>query len=102
MNFSMATFQDGRTLSPMVDGIELLAINEAISEIVEAYKAQLMPADPFGDALHLEIAFYHRCDFVVNWNCRHLANANKFGHIRRVNGMLGFCSHARNTARIAR
>lgn len=23
------------------------------------------------------------------WNCKHLANANKFGHIRRVNGLLG-------------
>ena len=28
-------------------------------------------------------------DFLVTWNCRHLANANKFGHIRRVNTMLG-------------
>jgi len=26
---------------------------------------------------------------VVTWNCQHLANANKFGHIRRVNTMLG-------------
>jgi hypothetical protein len=31
----------------------------------------------------------HRCDFLVTWNCRHLANANKFGHIRRVNTLLG-------------
>ena len=27
--------------------------------------------------------------FPVTWNCRNIANANKFGHIRRVNGMLG-------------
>ncbi|HEV8578893.1 MAG TPA: hypothetical protein VGX68_07375 [Thermoanaerobaculia bacterium] len=26
---------------------------------------------------------------LAHWNCRHLANANKFGHIRRVNTMLG-------------
>jgi hypothetical protein len=26
---------------------------------------------------------------LVTWNCQHLANARKFGHIRRVNGMLG-------------
>jgi len=24
----------------------------------------------------------------VTWNCAHLANANKAGHIRRVNAML--------------
>jgi hypothetical protein len=27
---------------------------------------------------------------LVTWNCRHLANANKAGHIRRVNALLGF------------
>ncbi len=46
-------------------------------------------ADPAGDALHLALASYHKCDFLVTWNCRHLANANKFGHIRRVNSLLG-------------
>jgi hypothetical protein len=39
--------------------------------------------------LHLALASYHKCDFLLTWNCRHLANANKFGHIRRVNTMLG-------------
>jgi hypothetical protein len=37
----------------------------------------------------LALASYHKCDFLVTWNCAHLANANKFGHIRRVNAMLG-------------
>ena len=48
-----------------------------------------MPANPTGDALHLALASYHKCEFLVTWNCVHLANANKFGHIRRVNTMLG-------------
>jgi len=48
-----------------------------------------MPSDPFGDALHLALASYHRCDFLVTWNCLHLANANKLGPIRRINGILG-------------
>ena len=62
----------------------------SVVEIVEAYiHHKVMPADPAGDALHLALASYHRCDFLVTWNCKHLANANKFGHIRRVNGLLG-------------
>ena len=74
----------------MLDDIELLSIDDAIAEIVDAYaKHKLMPKDPFGDALHLALASYHRCDFLVTWNCQHLANAKKFGHIRRVNGILG-------------
>ena len=48
-----------------------------------------MPRDPKGDALHLAVASYHRCDFLATWNCRHLANPNKFSHVRRVNSMLG-------------
>jgi hypothetical protein len=48
-----------------------------------------MPKYPLGDALHLAIASYYKCDFLLTWNCRHLANANKFGHIRQVNVMLG-------------
>ena len=48
----------------------------------------------FAAALHLALASYHRCDFLVTWNCNHLANANKFGHIRRVNTLLGLFNPA--------
>jgi hypothetical protein len=35
------------------------------------------------------VASFHKCDFLVTWNCCHLANANKFGHIRQINTLLG-------------
>ena len=74
----------------MLDTIEMLELDDPVFEIVEAYLAnKLMPSDPFGDALHLALASYNRCDFLVTWNCLHLANANKFGQIRRINGILG-------------
>jgi hypothetical protein len=74
----------------LVGSLPLLTITPAVAEIVDAYfRHRLMPADPRGDALHLALASYHRCDFLLTWNCRHLANANKFGHIRRVNTLLG-------------
>ncbi|MCU0727985.1 MAG: type II toxin-antitoxin system VapC family toxin [Planctomycetes bacterium] len=74
----------------LVARLPLLAIEGPVAEIVETYIARrVMPADPAGDALHLALASLHRCDFLVTWNCRHLANANKFGHIRRVNTLLG-------------
>ncbi|MBI2300922.1 MAG: type II toxin-antitoxin system VapC family toxin [Armatimonadetes bacterium] len=74
----------------LVAKLPVLAVEPPVMEIVEAYIArQVMPADPAGDALHLALASFHRCDFLVTWNCRHLANANKFGHIRRVNTLLG-------------
>ena len=68
----------------------LLDINDAVIEAVEAYIAnRVMPNDPGGDAFHLAAASFHRCDFLVTWNCQHIANANKFGHMRRMNGILG-------------
>jgi predicted nucleic acid-binding protein len=74
----------------LVQNLPVLPIEPAIAEIVVAYlRHQLMPAVPTGDALHLALASYYKCDFLLTWNCRHLANANKFGHIRRVNTMLG-------------
>jgi hypothetical protein len=74
----------------LIEKIPLLDIGEAIADIVDAYvKHHVMPADPGGDALHLALASFYRCDFLLTWNCRHLANANKFAHIRRVNGILG-------------
>jgi predicted nucleic acid-binding protein len=74
----------------LLSQLPLLPIEPAIADIVESYiQHRLMPADPAGDALHLAIASFHKCDFLVTWNCRHLANANKFGHLRRINTLLG-------------
>ena len=74
----------------LIDNIPIVDIDQAVADIVEAYISHhVMPTDPAGDALHLALPSYHRCDFLLTWNCRHLANANKFAHIRRVNGLLG-------------
>jgi hypothetical protein len=70
--------------------LPVLGIEPSVIDIVQTYvRRRVMPADPVGDALHLALASLHRCDFLVTWNCQHLANANKFVHIRRVNTLLG-------------
>lgn len=74
---------------------ELLEINYSIEEIVEVYLAHyLMPKNDLGDALHLAIASYHKIDFLLTWNCKHLANANKRAHIRRINERLNLFTPA--------
>jgi predicted nucleic acid-binding protein len=79
----------------LVATLPAVAIEPPVLEIVQAYiQHQVMPSDPLGDALHLALASYHRCDFLVTWNCKHIANANKFGHIRRVNALLGLFNPA--------
>jgi predicted nucleic acid-binding protein len=65
-------------------------IVDEIKSIVAVYiKEMVMPRDPFGDALHLAFASFYKCDFLVTWNCEHLANANKLARIRLLNFRLG-------------
>ncbi len=87
---SAGSFPHKSDMLELASRFPLLDVNDAVIEAVEAYIANhVMPKDPGGDAFHLAVASFHRCDFLVTWNCRHIANANKFGHIRRVNGILG-------------
>jgi hypothetical protein len=55
----------------------------------EYLKHKLMPAVPPYDAWHLALASFHHCDFIVTWNCKHLANPNKAPHVARINASLG-------------
>lgn len=74
----------------LLEEIPLVPIEPEVLSVVQAYMAyRVMPAQPAGDALHLALASSHKCDFLLTWNCKHLANANKFGHIRRINTLLG-------------
>lgn len=74
----------------LVEGLPILEITEEIKEIVVEYLFhKLMPQDPEGDPLHLALASYYQCQFLLTWNCEHLANANKFEHIRHINTLIG-------------
>ena len=52
----------------------------------------LMPLVLRGDALHLAYASFHKIDFLLTWNCNHLANANKRRHIRIINAGLNLAT----------
>jgi predicted nucleic acid-binding protein len=74
----------------LIGGVEVLAVSSAIAEIVQVYLNHfVMPRNPVADALHLALASFHKADILLTWNCEHLANVNKAGHIRRVNTLLG-------------
>ena len=75
----------------MLGGLtQLEDVTDDISSIVRVYlKNKVMPMRGYGDAYHLAMASYHQCHYLLTWNCKHLANPNKFGHIRKVNADLG-------------
>lgn len=74
----------------LVQSLRLLELVPEITEIANVYaQRHLMPEGDLGDAHHLAIASYYAMDFLLTWNCRHLANANKTSHLRLLNAELG-------------
>jgi predicted nucleic acid-binding protein len=72
-----------------VSQLPVLPPHRRIAEIVQAYLDHyLMPKVAEGDALHLAYASFYKIDFLLTWNCKHLANANKYQHIRIINTRL--------------
>jgi hypothetical protein len=79
----------GRCLA-LATGLPELAVTEEVERIAAVYQARkLMPRFPVRDALHVAIASHYRMDFLLTWNCRHLANANKSRHLQQLNLEMG-------------
>ena len=61
-----------------ISEIPLLPVVPSVVGIVETYVTNyLMPQTSVSDAAHLAYASYYKMDFLLTWNCNHLANANK-------------------------
>ena len=83
-------FPHSKKALDLVEDIEKVAIKDEIKQIANIYiHNQIMPKNPLGDAMHLALASYHKCDFLLTWNCKHIANPNKFKQIRLCNNLLG-------------
>ena len=75
----------------LIAALSLVPDTNEVAEIVETYhRHRVMPVEASADADHPALATFHRCDMLVTWNCHHIANANKFPHIRRINALLGY------------
>jgi hypothetical protein len=73
--------------------VDLLAVSPEASKLAqELVAAGAVPAPAAADALHLAVAAVHRVDYLVTWNCRHLANATMRGRIEAACKRSGFAS----------
>jgi len=74
----------------LLDAMGLLPITPEVYGVAQAYQDHLvMPRESMGDAVHLAVACVHEVNYLLTWNCRHLANANKIEHLRAINRRLG-------------
>jgi predicted nucleic acid-binding protein len=75
----------------LLDGVPVLAASEAALEMAEAIiTSGPLPRRAGADALHIASAAVYGCEFLLTWNCRHLANAELQRSIRRIVEKYGF------------
>lgn len=66
----------------IVAGLPVLTMDSATEDLAAAIAdARVLPASALDDILHLAVATVHGMDFLVTWNCRHLANAQLMGRL---------------------
>lgn len=71
------------------DALDLLPPDPAVDVLAQAYiENRVMPRKHLGDAWHLAYATFHGFEFLLTWNCNHLANAKNGGIWRRSTGGL--------------
>ncbi len=60
----------------VVKGLPLLEIDEETIQLTDIIlETGIIPARAAADAAHIAIAARHAVDYLLTWNCRHLANA---------------------------
>jgi hypothetical protein len=61
----------------LLQNIILLEPNEAAEQLVNQFLAKSnLPASAANDAAHIAIATIHGMDYLLTWNCKHIANAH--------------------------
>lgn len=76
-----------------VKGFPLLEVTVEISRLADAYfKALDIPEKARNDSLHLAIATLNGMDFLVSWNCAHIASARVRKIVESLNNDEGYAT----------
>jgi hypothetical protein len=60
----------------LMANIPVLALTSGILKVADSLVAEkAIPRKAAGDALHIAIATGYACEYLLTWNCRHIANA---------------------------
>ena len=63
-------------------GVAILEQTDDVTALARDFlKAELVPARAVEDAFHVATATVHGMDYLLTWNCRHIANAEIVGRL---------------------
>ncbi len=77
--------QAAATRLAALEGLPLLEQNDMVMTLARSLREQVpMPERATADALHIATATAHGMDYLLSWNCAHIANATLRGRIEMV------------------
>ena len=60
----------------IINNLSLLDLNQSVLDLAEQFlKRSNLPAKADVDAVHIAVATVHGMDYLLTWNCKHIANA---------------------------
>jgi len=69
----------------LLAGIPLLQLDPVIADIADEIMSRaILPEKARTDALHIATVAHHRIQYLLTWNCRHIANARILPRIHEV------------------
>lgn len=68
--------------------VDVTSNAEALTQAIMA--AGILPSHAFPDAAHVAVSAVHKLDYLLTWNCKHLANAQIARRIGAVCEQLGY------------
>jgi hypothetical protein len=70
--------------------LQLQITNEAVLLAADLVKKHALPAQAVQDALHIAIACVNGVDYLLTWNCKHIANAQMRSKIEQTCRRAGY------------
>ncbi|MCZ8189749.1 MAG: type II toxin-antitoxin system VapC family toxin [Microcystis sp. LE19-338.1B] len=71
--------------------LSLLDLNQAVLDLAEQFlERSNLPAKADIDAVHIAVATVHGMDYLLTWNCKHIANAQIQGKLAEISLDFGY------------
>ncbi len=71
--------------------LNFLEITEEALELAQAFLSQSnLPPKASNDSLHMALATVYGLDYLLTWNCKHMANAQIQRKLSQISSGLGF------------
>lgn len=79
-----------RSRLALLEEMVLLRVTAESEKLADAIIAKgLLPDVAYADALHIAVATVHEVDYLVTWNCAHIANAEILPRVGQTCGSFG-------------